>query len=106
MIMNHTQKESLSEIEYRCSQLLETSTLKRLSDLFPIDFMHKYTTFISFPAMLSMLHVEADSVLDIADLVRIDTAASDLCIAQHSEFGTWRELVSVACDHYLAGNTQ
>lgn len=102
--MNRTRNESLNEIEYRCSQLVEACNLSQLSDLFSIDFMHKYTTFISFPAMLCMLHEDTDSVLDVADLVRIDTAAADRCIASHTEFGTWRELVVVACDHYLAEN--
>ena len=102
--MNHTQQENLSEIEYRCSQLVDGCYIQHLSDLFPIDFMHKYTTFLSYPAMLTMLHVDADTVMDVADLVRIDTVASDRCIAQHTEFGTWRELVVVACDHDLAEN--
>lgn len=100
--MKRARNESLNEIEYRCSELVEACSLNQLSDLFTLDFMHKYTTFISFPAMLSMLHEDTSSVMDVADLVRIDTAASDQCIAKHTEFGTWRELVVVACDHYLA----
>lgn len=103
-MMNCTRNENKNEIEYRCSQLVEACSLSHLSELFSVDFMHKYTTFISFPAMLSMLHEDADSVIDVADLVRIDTEASDQCIAQHTEFGTWKELVVVACDHYLAEN--
>lgn len=104
--MTCTQQHSLSEIEYRCSQLVEACCLKRLSDLFPTDFLHKYTTFISYPAMLTMLQQDADDIIDVSDLVRIDTVASDRCIAQHTEFGTWRELVVVACDHYLAENVK
>lgn len=98
--------ETWTEIEYWCTQLVDACGLERILDIFSLDFMHEYTTFLSYPAMMTMLHVNADDVHDLADLRDIDTNASDACIAQHSEFETWRELVHTACDYYIAENVK
>lgn len=94
----------LDEIEYWCTQLMDGSALERIPDIFSLDFMHEYTTFLSFSTMLDMLN--AGNVENVDDLVRIDTTDADTCISQFSEFGSWKELVVTACDYYIAANVK
>lgn len=101
---DYTHPEMWSEIEYWLTQLVNACGLERIPDIFSLEFIHEYTTFISYPAMMAMLQVKTEDVRDFSDLIDIDTSASDACISQHSEFGSWRELVRTACDYYIAEN--
>lgn len=95
---------SWNEIEYSCSQILNECDADRVPDLFSADFMHEYTTFPSYDAMLSMLHTSSANVREVSDIVGLDTPACDECIAEHTEFANWHDLVTTACSYFLASN--
>lgn len=96
--------ESWNDIEYSCSQLQNECGVDRIPDIFSTDFMHHYTTFISFDTMLMTMQRDSAEVQEITDLVEMDTPANDACVAQFTEFATWRDLVTTACSYYLARN--
>lgn len=102
--MKQMREKHLGEIEYWCTQLMNGSSLEKIPDIFSLDFMHEYTTFLSFSTMLDMMH--AGKVENVDDLVRMDTTDADACISQFSEFGTWKEMVVTACDYYIAENVK
>lgn len=95
---------SWNDIEYSCTQLQDECGVDYIPDIFSTDFMHEYTTFLSFDAMLTTMHKSSAGVQEINDLLEMDTPANDACVAEFTEFATWRDLVTTACSFYLARN--
>lgn len=93
-----------NDIEYSCSQILNECAAAGIPDIFSLQFMHEYTTFMSFDSMLQMMHTKEADINDVQDLVALDTPACDECVADYSEFASWRDLVVTACTYYLAHN--
>lgn len=92
-----------NDIEYSCSQVQDLCGPNGLLGIFSLRFMHEYTTFTSFDALLQMINKKRDDVTDVADLVALDTPDSDTCIAAYSEFGSWQDFVTTACVFFLSG---
>lgn len=93
-----------NDIEYSCSQILDVCGAGSLPDIFTLRFMHEYTTFTSFDALLQMIHTNRSEVTGVKDLVALDTPDSDTCIAAYSEFQSWRDFVTTACMFFLSEN--
>lgn len=90
-----------NDIEYSCSRIESLCGSGGLVGIFTLRFMHEYTMFTSFDALLQMIHKDRNDVKKVADLVALDTPDADSCIAANSEFGSWRDFVTTACVYFL-----
>ncbi len=69
--------------------------------LFSDDFMKEYTKFSTFDKFLKATGLHIGSIDEIPCLLR--PGVNEL-VGECTEFGSWSEMVTTACDFYIAQN--
>lgn len=70
-------------------------------DLFNDSFINEYTKFSTFDRFLQATGLCLRSIDEIPCLLRPEV---NKLVGENSEFGSWAEMVSTACDFYIAQN--
>lgn len=70
-------------------------------ELFNDSFMKEYTKVSTFDEFLQATGLCLASIDEIPDLLRPEV---NELVGEFTEFGSWSEMVNIACDFYIAQN--